>query len=40
MNNRLTWKEHVVMQTRKANKVLHIVERNTSYLLTVAAKLN
>ena len=40
MNDSLTWKEHVELRTRKANKFFHQIERNTSNLLTVTAKLN
>ena len=40
MNDSLTWKEHVELRTRKANKYFHQIKRNTSYLLTVTAKLN
>ena len=40
MNDSLTWKEHVELRTRKANKFFHQIKRNTSYLLTVTAKLN
>ena len=40
MNDSLTWKEHVELRTRNANKYFHQIKRNTSYLLTVTAKLN
>ena len=40
MNNSLTWKELVELRTPKANKFFHQFKRNTSYLLTVTAKLN
>ena len=40
MNDSLTWKEHVELRTRKANKFFHQIKRNTSNLLTVTAKLN
>ena len=40
MNDSLTWKEHVELRTRKANKLFHQIKRNTSNLLTVTAKLN
>ena len=40
MNDSLNWKEHVELRTGKANKFFHQIKRNTSYLLTVTAKLN
>ena len=40
MNDSLTWKKHVELRTRKANKFFHHIKRNTSYLLMVSAKLN
>ena len=40
MNDSLTWKEQVELRTRKAKKFFHQIKRNTSYLLTVTAKLN
>ena len=40
INDSLTWKEHVELRIRKANKFVHQIKRNTSYLLTVTAKLN
>ena len=40
INDSLTWKEHVELRTRKANKFFHQMKRNTSFLLTVTAKLN
>ena len=36
----LTWKEHVESRTPKANKFFLQINRNTSYLLAVTAKLN
>ena len=40
MSNSLTWKEHVELRTRKVNKFFHQIERKTSSLMTVTAKLN